>query len=277
MRVLPRDVGVKDVPEWVWRYATAFRRVLPTFLGIGAQKAGTTALMHYLRQHPQAAWGKGRELHYFDRNYHRGERWYRARFPLARQVAKNMAVGEGSPEYLLHPHAARRISALLPQVKLVVLLRDPAQRAISHYFMEVKRGREPLGIEEAMKSEEERIGPERERLEADPHHDDKLFQRRAYKAKGRYAEQLRRYYQYFDRSQIFVMESGRFNNDTRNALNEICAFLGIDPAPETIDLAKHNVTKVEKTVPPEVEEYLNDYFQPHNEELYELLGVDFGW
>ena len=277
MRILPRAIGLLDVPHWLYRYATARRRVSPTFLGIGAQKAGTTALMHYLRQHPQVKRAKGRELHYFDRNYHRGERWYRARFPLPDEVTPDMAVGEASPEYLLHPHAARRIAETLPEVKLLVVLRNPTQRAISHYFMEVKRGREDLDIETAMRSEESRIEAERKRLEEDPAHDDTLFQRHGYKAKGRYAEQLKRYFKYFDRGQLFIIESGRFHGDTRGALQEICSFLGIDAPPSEMDLSKRNVGKLEKRIPPGLEEYLDEYFRPHNQELYELLGVDYGW
>jgi hypothetical protein len=233
--------------------------------------------MHYLRQHPQVRRGKGRELHYFDRNYHRGERWYRARFPLASEVTPDIAVGEASPEYLLHPHAARRIAETLPDVKMLVVLRNPTDRAISHYFMEVKRGRETLDIETAIRSEEERIESERIRIEQDPSYDDTLFHRRGYKAKGRYAEQLKRYLQHFDRSQLFIMESGRFYGDTRGALGEICSFLGIEPPPAEMDLSKRNVGKLEKHVPPGLEEYLNDYFRPYNQELYDLLGVDYGW
>lgn len=277
MSILPRGIGLRDVPHWIYRYATANRRVWPTFIGIGAQKAGTTALMHYLRQHPQVKRGKGRELHYFDRNYHRGERWYRARFPLAREVTSDMAIGEASPEYLLHPHAARRIAQTLPDVKLLVVLRNPTQRAISHYFMEVKRGREDLDIETAVRTEEERIEVERKRLEDDPSYDDTPFQRRAYKAKGRYAEQLKRYLTYFDRSQLYILESSRFYGDTRGALTDICSFLGIDAPPQELDLSRRNVGKLEKRVPPGLEQYLDDYFRPYNQELYDLLGVDYGW
>ena len=125
-------------------------RPLPDFLVIGAQKSGTTSFFHYIAQHPKIFDHKAKELHFFDLHYGRGAAWYRSQFPLLASVKKDSLVGEATPYYLCHPHAPKRIHGLVPDVKLIVLLRDPVDRAISHYFHEVKKGRETLSIDEAM-------------------------------------------------------------------------------------------------------------------------------
>src|SRR5215216_7751234 len=142
---------------WTYGRATAKLRPLPDFLVLGAQKAGTTALYAYLRRHPQIAGPSWKEVSFFDRHYARGESWYRGNFPsrpatwLARRRAgAEPIVGEASPGYLFHPHAPQRVATLLPNVRLIALLRDPVDRALSHYHHELALGRESLSFEEAI-------------------------------------------------------------------------------------------------------------------------------
>ena len=101
---------------------------LPDFLGVGVQKGGTTTLQKLLEQHPGAFLPAAKELHYFSLHYARGESWYRQQFAAASPGQRN---GEITPYYLFHPEASKRIQSLLPQVRLVVLLRDPVQRTLS--------------------------------------------------------------------------------------------------------------------------------------------------
>ncbi|MCI5147305.1 MAG: sulfotransferase, partial [Candidatus Electrothrix sp. AR3] len=111
---------------------TARLRPLPNFLVIGAQKSGTTSLFHYICQHPQVFENKSKEIHFFDHNYHCGANWYRSHFPLAGKLMRNRCLGEATPYYLCHPHAPSHIFDLLPRVKIIAILRDPVERAISH-------------------------------------------------------------------------------------------------------------------------------------------------
>jgi hypothetical protein len=148
---------------WAYGWATSPFRPLPDFLLLGAQKAGTTALYEYLRRHPQITGPSWKEVSFFDRHWARGESWYRGNFPnLARTRGK--LVGEASPSYVLHPLAPQRVQELVPDARLIVLVRNPVDRAFSQYNHEVALGREPLPFEEALDAEDERLRGEQGRL-----------------------------------------------------------------------------------------------------------------
>ena len=124
------------------RYAerTSDRRQLPDFLVIGTKRGGTTSLWRYLIQHPLVprlfpAWNT-KTSHYFEENWHRGEQWYRSHFPtdrrrqaMERRHGAPPRVGEAAPLYMFHPLAPGRVHDLMPQARLIVLLRDPVERA----------------------------------------------------------------------------------------------------------------------------------------------------
>src|ERR1041384_7789414 len=133
------------------------QRALPDFIIIGAQKAGTSSLFFYLAQHPQLVGSFIKEVHFFDGgmkpgidNFAKGEPWYRAHFPLRKDLGPTHKTFEASPCYIFNPLAPIRIHDLLPDVKIVALLRNPVDRAISQYFQERRRNREPLEITEAL-------------------------------------------------------------------------------------------------------------------------------
>ncbi len=136
--------AARDARMFVRRLG-AGRRVLPDFLVIGAQKSGTSSLFRYLDQHPQVRGSVPKEVHYFSGGfapapdaYARGEGWYRAHFPKKAAMGQGVRAFEATPLYLLHPLAAGRIHALMPAVKLVAVLRNPTDRALSHYFHNVR-------------------------------------------------------------------------------------------------------------------------------------------
>ena len=145
---------------WYLRWATAPWRALPDFIIIGAQKCGTTTLFDLLEQHPLLAPSYKKEIHYFDGGldpridtFKKGLSWYRGHFPLK----SGKLTFEASPLYLFNSLCAERIKRAVPDVKLIVLLRNPTDRAISHYFHSLRAGDERLGIAEALKSEERRL------------------------------------------------------------------------------------------------------------------------
>ena len=102
---------------------------MPDFLGIGTQKGGTTSLHQWLSHHPQVYLPECKEVHYFDLNYNESQNWYKRHFENAKRSQK---CGEITPFYLFHPSSAKRIKQTIPEIKLIVLLRDPVERVISH-------------------------------------------------------------------------------------------------------------------------------------------------
>lgn len=264
--------------RWLIRYTTSPWRSLPNFIILGAQKGGTSTLNYYVgKRHPQVRPSMRKEVNYFDRNFHRGLMWYRTYFPLRATLKNGMITGEATPQYLVHPHVPKRIASTVPDVKMIALLRNPKERALSHYQMSVRKGRETLSFDEAVRREEERVGPEWERMFEDEYYESLAFRAFSYKLRGRYAEQLRRFYEYFDPAQILVIASDALKHDTATTLARICSFLGISTPPHYEDSGPRHVRTYGRDMSVETERYLDDYFRPHNEELYNLIDEDFGW
>ena len=250
-------------------------RPLPHFLIIGAQKAGTSSLHIYLSQHPQILPGLRKEIHFFDLHYDKSLDWYRAHFPLA---PDGCITGEASPFYLCHPHVPRRISQTIPSVKLVILLRNPVDRAISHYFHAVRHKRENLPLEEAFRKEEQRIGPELAKMQKDEFYNSDVYQRHSYKNRGIYVDQLKAYSEYFDKEQMIILDSEDFFHNSKESLKEVFSFLNVDMEFLPDDLSPKNIGGYDnEIVPKSAHQYLTEYFSPYNEELYEFLGRDLKW
>ncbi len=256
---------------------TSKRRPLPDFIVIGAQKSGTSSLFDYLRQHPELVPSFGKGVHFFDGGreagvdvHERGESWYRAQFPIARSPGTRAF--EASPLYLFHPLVPRRIHDLLPQVKIIALLRNPTDRAISHYFHERRKGREPLQIMRALAAEDERLAV----ILREEDYGNPSFRNYSYKSRGRYAEQLARYLTCFPREQILVLPSEGFFLQPSETLRSVFEFVGVDPDVEISDLRARNVGS-RSDVGLDVRHYLDDYFSSPNAALYELIGAEFGW
>jgi hypothetical protein len=259
---------------WTYGRTTARARPLPDFLIIGAQKAGTTALYAYLRQHPGITGPSWKEVSYFDRHYERGEAWYRGNFPnLARTRGK--VVGEASPSYVFHPLGPERVRALVPEARLVVLVRNPVDRALSHHNHEVALGREPLPFEEALDAEEERLRGEEERLIADPAYFSREWWSHTYKARGRYAEQLERWLAVFPREQLLIVPSEDLGAEPVETYARVVAFLGAPP--HRLDSFPRVFEQRYEPMRPETRERLAAEFEEPNRRLYELLGRDLGW
>lgn len=278
------------VPRWTkaplrgatWRYrrATWRYRVLPDFILIGAQKCGTTSLFHYLGQHLQLAPSFGKEVHFFDGgldprvdNFAKGQAWYRAHFPLKKHMSAQNKTFEASPFYIFNPQAPKRIADLTPEVKLIAVLRNPTERAISHYFHEKRKQRDPLPIFEALLEEERRL----DSVLQNEDYKHRVFIHHSYKSRGLYRKQLERYLEHFPPSQMLVLNSEKLFTEPDETLKRVFTFVGVDPGFMVKDLKPRNVASNRSQVEPEVYEYLTSYFRPHNQALYDLLGENFGW
>jgi hypothetical protein len=251
--------------------ATATLRPLPDFLILGAQKAGTTALYAYLRWHPLITGPSFKEVSFFDRHYARGERWYRAHLPVRRRGL----VGEASPSYLFHPLAPERVAQMLPTARLIALLRNPVDRAFSHYQHEVALGREQLPFEDALAREQERMDGELEHMLRDPVYFSHAWWNYTYAARGRYAEQLERWFAAFPREQLLVLLTDDLAADTAGTYGQVLDFLGVDA--RGLDSYPRIFEREYGEMSPETRAQLEAEFAEPNRRLAELLGRDLPW
>lgn len=245
---------------------------LPGMVIVGAMRAGTTSLFSFLARHPQVAASFGKEVHYFDLRFHRGPAWYRCQFRRPRTDTRGDAVGvESSPYYMFDPRVPGRMAALMPDVKLVFLLRDPVERAFSHYRKNSRDGREPLSFADALAAEDERLAGEEERMLHDPTYLSGLHQYYSYAARGRYAEQLIRWRQHFPTQQMLVIDSARLFASPAEVLAELLTFGGLEPwAPRQFNPlnAGQNLMPFD----PRVASRLAATFIPHERRLADLIG-----
>jgi hypothetical protein len=248
------------------RIDTAYLRQPPSFLIIGTQKGGTTSLYHYLNKHPDICMALKKEVHFFDFRYDKGLDWYVAHYPLRGEVA---LTGEASPSYLFHPKAALRAHVAYPEAKLIALLRNPVDRAYSHYQMEFRRGNDPLSFEEAIAAEPERLRGS-DSLVAGGN-----WRRYSYVSRGLYAEQLARWLEVYPREQVLVIKSEEFSHEPERIFDQVLKFLGLPSFPLPV-YHSYNSSAYEK-MRPETRALLAEYYGPYNRQLYELLGWDLGW
>src|SRR5579884_800756 len=270
----------------LYRGITAPVRLLPDFLIIGTQRGGTTSLYHYLQAHPCLQATTTKEVHFFDRKYHKGLLWFRSHFPTvweksrAQQVQKQAFVtGEASPSYLFHPHVYKRVAQTLPHVKLIVLLRNPVDRAYSQYYHSIELGYESRSFEEAIHDEQERTAQEREKILKDAHYQSYAYKHHSYLTRGIYVDQLQAWMSFFPREQFLILKSEDFYADPAATLKQVYAFLNL-PVTE-LQSQKKEYKQLNNTSYAKMDEALRtrlvEYFRPHNARLYEFLGTDFGW
>ncbi len=269
--------------------------MLPNFLIIGSQKAGTTSLYHVLKEHPQIFMPDTKEINFFFKGdeYARGPETYAKHFV---DSADQLARGEASPGYICHPEAPARIHALLPDVKLILTVRDPIKRAISQYWDNRRHLNEPLTFAQALDA-----------YRSDEYQPGKI----GYFSRGVYMRYIRNYLQYFSREQLLILPFGEMLTDAEDFYKRIFTFLDVDADFESEDFDEaFNPTEVWKNpfyqmlirrpryqekVPaklrrlfywgkkmrfsaPPIDEAsrqrLADFYRPWNDELREFLGVE---
>jgi hypothetical protein len=265
---------------------TAPARMTPSFLICGGQRCGTTSLYRALAGHPlvlKAVLHKG--VHYFDTSYDHGMAWYKGHFPLQRnadKVTERYGVPaqtfESAPYYMYHPQAAARIAHDLPQAKLVVLVRDPVERAYSQHHHEVARGFErERDFGSALALEAARVHREEERLAEDPSYYSFAHQHHAYRARGEYARYLSVMAQHVGRERIHVVESERFFTNPEDVYDEVCEFLGLPTYLERPPFERHNARPRAGDMDPALRQELTGYYAKHDEALAGWLGHPPAW
>jgi hypothetical protein len=183
---------------------------LPTFLIIGAPKAGTTSLASYLAAHPEVFIAEEKEVHFFDRQFELGLDWYRSRFASAGTAH---ALGDASPTYMYRDHSLDRIAQTLPNARLVAVLRNPVDRAYSHYWWE--------RVLTERRSFAEAVHQEMREGEAAP-------RRRSYLRSGMYLGRLEEVVRRFPREQLIVVVLEDLKSDLDRVYAEVCRHIGVD-------------------------------------------------
>lgn len=256
-RVPPPARSVLRTGRWWARQLTSAVRPLPDFVIIGTQKGGTTSLYDYLSQHPSIRSAIGKGLHYFNEHYARGPIWYRANFPVSGAPDRRWLTGEASPDYMPHPLVPQRMAELIPDVRLILLLRDPVRRAQSHYHHERAKGRERLSLEDALDREEASTNPY------------------GYLRRGHYADQIERWLTSFPRAQFTFFRSEDLYAHPEATTHQVLSFLDLPPCP-TITYRKLNARSY-PDLDPNLHARLQHHFAPHNARLRTLLGPGFTW
>jgi Sulfotransferase domain len=258
--------------------------MLPGVLIVGGQRCGTVSMDRALRWHP-ASFGAvlGEEVHYFDLAYDRGPGWYRSHFPLqswarwaARDAGARPVVFESSPYYMFHPLAPQRIAADLPGVKLLVLVRNPVDRAYSAHAHETLLGYETEPFERALELEDSRLAGEAERMKANHGYFSHSHQHHAYRTRGHYVDQLEHLERAVGRDRIHVVDSRAFFTTPEPVYDAVLEFLGLPhrgyPAFRRRNSHPHSVP-----MPGSVRAALEDHYRPYDERLAKWLGYEPSW
>ena len=256
---------------------------LPDFLLVGTQKGGTTSLYRYLAAHPDVLSPSAKEPFFFDRRFARGVGWYRAWFPTHAAVRRRAArapgpvlTGEASTTYLDHPAVPARAASVVPGARIIALLRDPTERAISHYFHNRRKGREPLAPLDAFRAENARVAGEVERALEDPGYASDALAHAVYLRRGQYAEHLARWHAAYPEARVLVLESEALFVQPAATFERVRRFLGLaEWAPEAFPV--HNLGSNRESVSPEARALLDAHFEPHNRRLAAMLGRELSW
>ena len=266
---------------------TASRRPLPDFLIIGTKRGGTTSLWNYLIGHPLVmpmfpSAQKLKSNAYFFSHYDRGLDWYRSHFASTAQRARversqghAPIAGEASPYYMYDPRVADRVRSVMPSVKLIIQLRNPVDRAYSHYWERVNAGVEPLSFEDALAAEPSRLSGERARMQAEPLYYSRAHDWYSYRDRGVYAPQVAQWLEIFPVEQIHIVRSEDLYGHEQATMDSVVDFLGL-PRRTMETITRHNYRPAAR-MDPNTRAELADFYAPHNARIEQIVGRDLGW
>ena len=267
---------------------------LPEIIIIGAQKCGTSGLFKYMNQHPTLQGPYKKEVHYFDsKHFQKGVAWYSKQFS---PVSKSKILFEATPSYIYRDWCAERIFEYDKNIKLIAILREPISRAFSAWNMvrqvynsnqrnrivdttvtiqndDIKKGMTELLTSNYFKSFSECVQKELEIISLSSPSPVPNFIRR-----GIYVEQLNKYFNYFDKEQLLIIDHKNLLTEPKKVLLEIENFVGIKNIDwENKDLEKKHVGLYNSKIENETKLILKEFYKPHNEKLFNLIGKKFDW
>jgi len=253
------------------KYLVTPLRRKPDYLIIGAQKSGTSTLFRLLSEHPDIQNPYTKELHYFDQNFNRPFYWYKSHFPIDR----GKITGEATPIYLFHPAIPLRVQTHLPKTKFIVILRNPVDRAYSHYQMSVRKKIETLSFEDAINAEPSRIKEASLNPSGTNSQISMPLKHYSYLSRGKYYNHLTRWFALFPQSQFHILSFEDLLSNTQYEYDRICDFLNVCHI-EDISLPKLNSDSYSE-MHTDTRALLNGYFSQSNKELMKLIRVEFPW
>ncbi|MBI5888974.1 MAG: sulfotransferase domain-containing protein [Deltaproteobacteria bacterium] len=269
-------------------------RLRPVFLISGAQKSGTTAMFEYLAKHHLIVTSSIKEIDFFGciARYNKGIGFYHSHFPLAENNPGKITF-DASPNYLFASQAPKRIYDYNPNIKQIVLLREPVERAFSAWNMYRKLYKVDKGwFHNWMRRCDESYDKGqlvRRNIEKFDSFDYVIAEELSAQEKGKdieasllahglYSKQLERYFCIFKKEQILILEKDTFKVDTIRTLKQVEKFLGLSEHNwSNEDLASVFKGEYENDVPAKTKELLKAYYRPHNERLYKLINVFYNW
>jgi hypothetical protein len=258
---------------------TGFIRVIPDFLVIGAKRCGTTSLYQHLPEHPCISKSPYDNMGFFNDNFHLGVNWYKSFFPttFTRNKIKSkfgdFLAFDVTTKYMEEESTANNVYQTKPNMKIIIILRNPVDRAYSQYHLSVRQTAERRSFEDVVEENMNRLNKEsHEHYEIKPRFSAKEDN---YLKKGLYALQLRYWLKIFPRENILIVSTEEFESNQQIIYNKIFEFLNISKS------EVKNTKKMEKgNYPPmksETRNLLLEYFRPHNHELFELINMEFDW
>lgn len=250
---------------------SAHKRKKPDFLIIGVHKGGSTSMFEYISQHPEVEMARRKELNFYTKYFYLGMRYYQSLFP-KKSVGK--ITGEATPYYFFHPLVPERVKKTLPNVKIILLLRDPVLRAHSHYNM-IKAIEPASTFDEAIRLEQSRIENETKKILNNPKYYSIDHQTFSYFSRGLYAEQLDNWTKHFSLENMLVLKSEDFFSDTKKELKKVYAYLGLAEVYPP-DVSAKNARKYGGLSKEDYNRY-KAFFKKDLNKLKEKLGDHFQW
>ncbi len=250
-----------------------FRNSKPGYIIIGAQKSGTTSLYQWIVQHPNVQQALRKEIHYFDRHHEKSVAWYLSHFPQSQDTGRFL-LGEATPNYFFHPTAARRLSQLFPDIKLILVLRNPIERAYSHFQHNIRRNRIQGTFEKALALEEEIFSANKGQL-PEVFSQTPEYWWHSYVNRGIYSRQLEIWQKYFQPEQLLIFKSEEMFRHPDRTAAKTYDFLGLKPF-KGVSLTPRNCYSYPQ-MRPATRKKLVSFFRPFNKQLYDNPAIRFSW
>ena len=263
----------------LYRKLTSKFRTLPYFIIIGVGRAGTTALYSYLIQHPSIHPALNddnklaSDIHFFEYMISDDIQWYRSHFPI---LSSKQITGEFTSTYIYHPDVPKRIFNLLPQIKLIVILRNPIDKAYSTYYQQFRYGECSTTFEETIEAEFQRMNLLKKFPEINSSNPD-FSNSVAHNIirHGIYADYLENWLNIFNKDQLLILNADDLKQYTEKTLEHVFNFLNV---------SNHNIKNTSKisarkypSMDNSTRKKLIDFYKPHNQRLNKLLGTSFQW
>ena len=264
------------------RILTSPFRIGPDFIIIGSAKCGTTSLFDYLSQHPSIVPASKKEVNFFDYNFDKGYFWYKSHFPTfflkKFRLLKNkkFLTGEASPLYIFNKDIAQRVYQFNPNIKIILLLRNPVERAYSHYYQLVKNGSIKKTFEESIDLELEQImNDEFKKIYSKSNQEIFNFLQSSNLQSGIYVDQIKNWTDLFPKKQFLIIHTYDLEHNLDDVISELCNFLNL-PNFKVKNKSRQNVGRY-PTLSNKTKDFLINFYVPHNQRLYDFLGLKYNW